>query len=85
MNAPRQFSVAQLYEDHRDKLKLSWIVAVGTDRQIVLHGQGTFGADVVGHLNVIHPERLQVIGRAEYAWGARVTKERLRHQIKELL
>ncbi len=85
MNAPRQFSVAQLYEDHRDKLKLSWIVAVGTDRQIALHGQGTFGADVVGHLNVIHPERLQVIGRAEYAWGARVTKERLRHQIKELL
>ncbi|HQC79899.1 MAG TPA: HPr(Ser) kinase/phosphatase [Accumulibacter sp.] len=85
MNAQRQFSVIQLYEDHRDKLKLSWVVAVGVDRQIKLRGQGNFGADFVGHLNVIHPERLQVIGRAEHAWAFRVTKERLRHQIKELM
>jgi HPr kinase/phosphorylase len=73
MNARRQFSVAQLYEDHRDKLKLSWVIAVGVDRAIELKEQGYFGADVVGHLNLIHPERLQVIGRAEQAWGYRVT------------
>jgi HPr kinase/phosphorylase len=71
MNAQRQFSVVQLYEDHREKLKLTWVVAVGVDRQIELRDQGYFGAEVVGHLNLIHPERLQVIGRAENDWGNR--------------
>ena len=59
----RQFGIAQLYEDHRDKLKLNWIAAVGTDRQIVLKASGNYGADIVGHLNLIHAERLQVIGQ----------------------
>lgn len=85
MTAMRQFSVAQLYEDHRDKLRLNWVAAVGLDRQIELKEQGNYGADVVGHLNLIHPERLQVIGEAEQAWGMRVTPDRLRHQIEDLL
>jgi hypothetical protein len=85
MSAPRQFSVIQLYEDHREKLKLSWVVAVGVDRQIELREQSNYGADVVGHLNLIHPERLQVIGRAEHAWAQRVTVDRLRQQVRELM
>ncbi|MBN8453018.1 HPr(Ser) kinase/phosphatase [Accumulibacter sp.] len=85
MNAQRQFSVVQLYEDHREKLKLTWVVAVGVDRQIELRDQGYFGAEVVGHLNLIHPERLQVIGRAENDWGNRVSAERLRNQVRELM
>ena len=85
MNARRQFSVARLYEDHRDRLKLSWLIAVGVDRQIELSEQGNYGADVVGHLNLIHPERLQVIGRAEHAWAARVSADRLRNQVRELM
>ena len=48
MSVRRQFSVVQLYEDHREKLKLSWLVSVGVDRQIELKGQGNYGADVVG-------------------------------------
>lgn len=84
MSALRRFSVTQLYEDHRDKLKLSWIAAVGVDRQIEIKQQGNYGADVVGHLNLIHPERLQVIGDAEQAWALR-NPERLRHQIGDLM
>ena len=85
MNARRQFSVVQLYEDHREKLKLSWLISVGVDRQIELREQGNYGADVVGHLNLIHPERLQVIGRAEHAWADRVSADRLRNEVKELM
>jgi HPr kinase/phosphorylase len=81
----RHFSVAQLYDDHREKLQLSWIVAVGKDRQIELKQRGNYGADVVGHLNLIHPERLQVIGDAELAWASRVNQERLRQQFGDLL
>jgi len=84
MSALRRFSVAQLYEDHRDKLKLSWVAAIGLDRQIELKQQGNYGADVVGHLNLIHPERLQVIGEAEQAWALR-NPDRLRHQIGDLM
>ncbi len=85
MATTRQFSVAKLYEDHREKLRLNWVAALGVDRQIELKEQGNYGADVIGHLNLIHPERLQVIGEAEQAWGMRVTPDRLRHQIEELL
>lgn len=81
----RRFSVAQLYEDHREKLKLTWVAAVGHDRQIEIRQQGNYGADVVGHLNMIHPERLQVIGEAEEAWALSVNPERLRQQIDDLL
>ena len=81
----RQFGIAQLYEDHRDKLKLNWIAAVGTDRQIVLKASGNYGADIVGHLNLIHAERLQVIGQAEYDWANRVSPKRLATQIAELI
>jgi HPr kinase/phosphorylase len=85
MSARRQFSVVQLYEDHREKLKLSWQIAVGVDRQIELREQSNFGSDVVGHLNLIHPERLQVIGRPEHAWADRVSADRLRNQVRELM
>jgi HPr kinase/phosphorylase len=85
MTTQRRFSVAQLYEDHRDKLKLSWVAAIGHDRQIELKQQGNYGADVVGHLNLIHPERLQVIGEAEGAWALRVNSDRLRQQVADLM
>jgi HPr kinase/phosphorylase len=81
----RRFSVAQLYEDHREKLHLSWVAAVGLDRQIELKEQGNYGADVVGHLNLIHPERLQVIGKAEQSWALRVNPKRFQHQVDELM
>lgn len=81
----RRFSIARLYEDHRDKLDLSWVAAIGVDRQIELKERGNYGADVVGHLNVIHPERLQLIGDAEVSWAQRVAPERLLRQFNELL
>ncbi len=81
----RRFSIAQLYEDHREKLKLSWVAAIGLDRQIELKDQGNYGADVVGHLNLIHPERLQVIGQAEQSWALRVSANRLSQQVEDLM
>ena len=82
---PRQFSIAQLYEDHREKLQLNWIAAIGADRQVTLKESGNYGADVVGHLNLIHSERLQVIGHAEDDWAKRVSPKRLTTQIGELI
>ena len=80
----RQFSIAQLFEDHREKLQLNWIASVGTDRQLELKDTGNYGADIIGHLNLIHSERLQVIGAPEVAWAARHPLEKVAHHMQEI-
>jgi HPr kinase/phosphorylase len=61
-----QISVAQLYEDNRDKLGLAWIGGRpgGTVR---LRRDSSDRAALVGHLNLIHPNRIQVLGNHEIA------------------
>jgi HPr kinase/phosphorylase len=81
----RQISIAQLFEDHRDRLALNWVSAVDSERRLGLKEHGNYGADVVGHLNLIHPERLQVLGNAEQNWMEHAPAERFRQQINELL
>lgn len=81
----RPFSIAQLYEDHRESLQLNWVAAIGAERKLVLKESGNYGADIIGHLNLVHAERLQVIGRAEYEWAQRVSPKRLATQIAELI
>ena len=81
----RQISVARLFEDHRDRLQLTWLSAVNIDRHIELKETGNYGADVVGHLNLIHPERLQVFGAAEHEWAKSKRSERLRLLVDSLL
>jgi HPr kinase/phosphorylase len=81
----RQISVARLFEDHRDRLQLTWVSAINVDRHIELKETGNYGADVVGHLNLIHPERLQVFGAAEHEWAKTKRSERLRVLVDALL
>lgn len=78
-------SLLQLYEDNREKLLLNWIVAHDAHRRIELKTSNNYGADVVGHTNLIHPERLQVMGNAEYEWVTRVGEARFRNQFQEIL
>lgn len=85
MTANRALSITQLYEDHVENLKLTWVAAVGVERQVELKGQDTFGPDVVGHLNLIYSRRVQVIGRAEMDWALRVGPERWQRQIDDLM
>lgn len=42
-------------------------------------------ADLVGHLNLIHPTRLQVLGAAELAWAQRQANEKVAHHLNEIL
>jgi len=80
----RQISIVQLFEDHQDKLSMTWVAAQGSERSIEIRERGNYGADVVGHLNVIHPERLQVIGHAEQQWLSRVNPEKLKAQMNDI-
>lgn len=81
----RHISLAQLYEDNREKLLLSWVAGDSADSRIELKISNNYGADVVGHINIIHPERLQVMGQAEYEWAVRIGERRFGQQFADLL
>jgi HPr kinase/phosphorylase len=40
---------------------------------------------MVGHLNLIHPDRLQILGSSELAWARRQTREKVIHHVREIL
>jgi HPr kinase/phosphorylase len=61
-----QISVAQLYEDNRDKLQLAWI-AGKAGSGTPLQRDSSDAPALVGHLNLIHPNRIQVFGAREAA------------------
>ncbi len=85
MISVRTLSITQLYQDHLEKLKLSWIAAAGVERQVELQDMETYGPDVVGHLNLIYSHRIQVIGKAEQKWAEKVGEERWCRQIEDLM
>ncbi len=65
-----QISVAQLYDDNRDKLGLAWIGGK-PGGAVRLRRDSSDVAALVGHLNLIHPNRIQVLGNHETAHLAR--------------
>lgn len=72
----------ELIEANRDKLKLVWLAGKnGGSRQIDL--QCFASSDLVGHLNTIHPGRIQVFGRQEIEYFERITDDRKCHQIEK--
>lgn len=81
----RHISLVQLYEDNREKLLLNWVIGQQSDCRIELKAANNYGADVVGHINVIHPERLQVMGQAEYDWAMRIGERRFGQMFQDLL
>jgi HPr kinase/phosphorylase len=71
-----QTSVARLYEDNRARLALSWL---GGERggEALIRQDPRESAAFVGHLNLIHPNRIQVLGRYEQAHLAALDPARL--------
>jgi HPr kinase/phosphorylase len=81
-----QTSVARLVEDNGERLELSWICGKAGARTLIRHDESDSAA-FVGHLNLFHPNRIQVLGRHEHAHfaaldGAR--RDRLTEQILTL-
>ena len=55
-------TVQELVDDNADKIPFNWISGQGAaDRAIP--DDGMAAADLVGHLNLIHPSRIQVFGQ----------------------
>ncbi|MDE2388441.1 MAG: HPr kinase/phosphorylase [Betaproteobacteria bacterium] len=80
-----RISIAQLFEDKKDKLKLTWITGQAganielSDEEIAQSGQG-----MIGHLNFIHPDWIQVISSDEIHYLNKLDAAALEKKINQL-
>lgn len=82
MDTP-SINAQSIFDDNATALKLSWLAGhEGWERgfSIATVANATSSADLVGHLNLIHPNRIQVLGKAEINYYKRqIDKDRSRH------
>lgn len=62
-----QTSIARLYDDNAARLGLAWVTGRGGEA-LPVRSDSADTAALVGHLNLIHPNRIQVLGRREFAY-----------------
>ncbi|MBY0474675.1 MAG: HPr(Ser) kinase/phosphatase [Nitrosomonas sp.] len=80
-----RISIAQLFDDKKDKLKLTWIAGQSggaielSDEKIAQSGQG-----MIGHLNFIHPDWIQVISIDEIHYLKKLEAASLEKKINQL-
>ena len=64
-----QVSIARLFEDNRDKLRLEWVAGrSGADKELNNELTKDSSKGLIGHLNLIHPNLIQVVGDSEAAY-----------------
>lgn len=79
-------TVKRLIDENASALKLRRIAgAYGEERSLLSVSQRTAAADLIGHLNLIHPGRLQVFGHEEVAYYARLDDARRMTLTDELI
>ena len=80
----QQISVARLFEDNREKLGLTWSASKRGGSMLVRRDALDAPA-LVGHLNLIHPNRLQVLGSVESRYLESFDDSALRQMFGNLL
>lgn len=64
-----RISAQELYDELNERLGLRWITGQrGGERELERSEQITRRPSLAGYLNVIHPNKVQVVGSAELAW-----------------
>lgn len=62
-------SITRLFEDNQDKLRLQWIAGrAGGARELDSELIRDSSKGLIGHLNLIHPNLIQVLGPSEVAY-----------------
>ncbi|SDV48208.1 HPr(Ser) kinase/phosphatase [Chitinasiproducens palmae] len=77
-----------IFDDNAPALKLSWLSGhEGWERGFSAETveNATSGADLIGHLNLIHPNRIQVLGEAELKYYNRLSSEDSSRHMAELI
>ena len=80
-----QISVHQLYQETRRKLKLTWVAGkAGADNLLTSETVSKPSLALIGHLNFVHPNRVQVLGCAEMDYLRGLNEADLNLAIKNL-
>jgi len=77
-------TIQELIDDNATKIPLTWLAGQeAANRGVRDHHMSA--ADLIGHLNLVHPGRIQVFGDAEIAHYNRVGDERRQLILSELI
>jgi HPr kinase/phosphorylase len=60
-----QVNVARLHDDNREALSLAWIAGREGGTTVAVRREAAQAASLIGHLNLTHPNSIQVIGAYE--------------------
>ena len=85
---PNVVSADALFEEFRSSLKWEWVAGLGaSERRFdeVAISAATSGSDLVGHLNYIHPYRVQILGVREIAYLTKGTAEDCARRIARIV
>ena len=66
-----QVNVARLHDDNREALALAWVA--GREGGTAVRREAAQAASLIGHLNLTHPNSIQVIGAYEAGMVAPIT------------
>ena len=80
-----QISIAQLFEDKRQKLDLTWEGGRdGSDRRLDDDAISRSTQGIIGHLNFIHPNWIQILSETEADYLNRLDPEALQRNMQRL-
>ncbi len=77
-------TVQDLVNDNVEDISFKWVAGQSAANRLI-PDNGMAAADLIGHLNLIHPSRIQVFGREEMDYYTRFDTRRRVHHLEELL
>jgi HPr kinase/phosphorylase len=77
-------TIQELVSDNADKIPFTWVAGLGAAHRVI-PDVGMSAADLVGHLNLIHPARIQVFGAEELSYYTRFEPKRRVHHLEDLV
>ena len=77
-------TLQELVADNAERINFKWIAGEQAAAQAITNNLGRAGADLVGHLNLIHPSRVQVLGAEELAYYTNFDAQRRLRLLEEL-
>lgn len=77
-------TIQELVGENADKLSLTWIAGESAASRPIAN-DGVASADLIGHLNLIHPARIQVFGKEELAYYDRFEIRRRQQHLEDLV
>lgn len=77
-------TIQELVKDNADKIPFEWVAGHDAAQRVVAD-PGAHSAELVGHLNLIHPSRIQVFGAEELSYYVRFDLRRRLHHLDDLV